>query len=136
MSSHKKKSKNIYKDDFTVEDDAELSICNLVEGEPIIEGNILKSFSFENSEDNTTYNSYDDKTIFDQRTSKANPNGRTPPIDGETFDMVRTYVLRRSTVRILSKIKAIHVDDNVYLNTIVDEAIRHYYDYLKKNLKD
>lgn len=136
MSSHKKKSKNIYKDDFTVEDDAELSICNLVEGEPIIEGNILKSFSFEDSEDNTTYNSSDDKTIFDQRTSKANPNGRTPPIDGEAFDMVRTYVLRRSTVRILSKIKAIHVDDNVYLNTIVDEAIRHYYDYLKKNLKD
>lgn len=173
MSSHKKKSKNIYKDDFTVEDDAELSICNLIEGEPVIEGNLLKSFSFEDSDEPTkilpnltapsasskeasnitinstsslaatalTYsqispNSSDDKTIFDQRTSKANPNGRTPPIDGEAFDMVRTYVLRRSTVRILSKIKAIHVDDNVYLNTIIDEAIRHYYDYLKNNLKD
>lgn len=45
--------------------------------------------------------------------------------------MVRSYTLRRSTVRILSKIKAIHIDDNVYLNTIVDEAIRYYYEYLK-----
>ena len=173
MSLHKKKSINKYKDDFTVEEDEELSICNLIEGEPIIEGKILKSFSFEDSNelayvlpnsnsssaseaaasnpiinstplsapaaltyDKTIDKSSDDKTIFDQRTSKANPNGRTPPVDGEVFDMVRTYVLRRSTVRILSKIKAIHMDDNVYLNTIVDEAIRYYYDYLKNNLKD
>ena len=173
MSLHKKKSKNIYKDDFTVEDEEELSICNLIEGEPIIEGKILKSFSFEDStelayvlpnsnsssaseakapnpiinstplpasdaltSDKTIDQSSYDKTIFDQRTSKANPNGRTPPVEGEVFDMVRTYVLRRSTVRILSKIKAIHIDDNVYLNTIVDEAIRYYYDYLKNNLND
>lgn len=72
----------------------------------------------------------------DHRTLKANPNGRTPPVDGEIFDMLRTYSLRRSTVRILSKIKAIHSDDNVYLNTIVDEAIRYYYEYLKDNLKE
>lgn len=171
MSLHKKKSINKYKDDFTVEEDEGLSICNLIEGEPIIEGEILKSFSFEDSNelayvlpnsnsssaseakasnpiinsipasavltyDKTIDKSSDDKTIFDQRTSKSNPNGRTPPVDGEVFDMVRTYVLRRSTVRILSKIKAIHIDDNVYLNTIVDEAIRYYYDYLKNNLKD
>ena len=46
--------------------------------------------------------------------------------------MVRSYTLRRSTVRILSKIKVIHSDDNVYLNTIVDEAIRYYYEYLQR----
>ena len=74
--------------------------------------------------------------ILDHRTQKANPNGRTPTVDGEAFDMVRSYTLRRSTVRILSKIKAIHDDDNVYLNTIVDEAIRYYYEYLKNNLKE
>ena len=39
------------------------------------------------------------------------------------------------TVRILSKIKAIHSDDNVYLNTIVDEAIRYYYESLKNSIK-
>lgn len=71
------------------------------------------------------------KDILDYRTLKANPNGRTPSVDGEIYDMIRTYTLRRSTVRILSKIKAIHIDDNVYLNTIVDEAIRYYYEYLK-----
>jgi hypothetical protein len=75
--------------------------------------------------------SSDKNNIQDHRTLKANPNGRTPPVDGEVYDMVRTYTLRRSTVRILSKIKAIHSDDNVYLNTIVDEAIRYYYEYLK-----
>jgi len=47
--------------------------------------------------------------------------------------MIRTYTLKRSAVRTLSKIKAIHSDDNVYLNTIVDEAIRYYYEYLKNN---
>ncbi|MFW2491573.1 hypothetical protein ACN077_23885 [Clostridium chromiireducens] len=71
------------------------------------------------------------KEVLDHRTLKANPSGRTPPVDGEIYDMVRTYTLRRSTVRILSKIKAIHSNDNVYLNTIVDEAIRYYYEYLK-----
>jgi len=73
--------------------------------------------------------------ILDNRTLKANPNGRTPPVDGEVYDMIRTYTLRRSTVRILSKIKAIHSDDNVYLNTIVDEAIRYYHEYLKSTNK-
>ena len=73
------------------------------------------------------------KDILDHRTLKANPNGRTPSVDGEIYDMIRTYTLRRSTVRILSKIKAIHSDDNVYLNTIVDEAIRYYYEYLQIN---
>jgi hypothetical protein len=173
MSLHKKKSKNKYKDDFTVEEDEGISICNLIEGEPIIEGNILKSFSFEDTDQPTkilpnsnaplassketlnipinsdsslaatalTYNEISpnpshDQTILDHRTSTANPNGRTPPVDGEVFDMIRTYTLRRSTVRILSKIKAIHMDDNVYLNTIVDEAIRHYYHCLKNNLND
>lgn len=73
--------------------------------------------------------------ILDDKTSKGNPSGRTPPVDGEIYDMVRTYTLRRSTVRILSKIKAIHSDDNVYLNTIVDEAIRYYYEYLKNSIE-
>jgi hypothetical protein len=61
--------------------------------------------------------------ILDNRTLKANPNGRTPSVDGEVYDMIRTYTLRRSTVRILSKIKAI------------DEAIRYYYEYIKSTNK-
>ena len=71
--------------------------------------------------------------ISDYRYSQSNPVGRTPPVDGEIYDMVRCYTLRHSTVRMLSKIKVIHNDDNVYLNTIVDEAIRYYYEYLKNS---
>ncbi|NRY63871.1 hypothetical protein [Clostridium beijerinckii] len=174
MSLNRKKSKNKfnYKDDFTVDESEDVSICSLSYGEPKIEGKVLRSFSFDSSDelvevlpdsqsslnsaattpkqtinpkpspavtelayDKTNLKSSRKNVALDERNSSGNPNGRTPPVDGEIFDMVRTYTLRRSTVRILSKIKAIHMDDNVYLNTIVDEAIRYYYDHLKSNLK-
>ncbi|WP_270567982.1 hypothetical protein [Clostridium beijerinckii] len=173
MSLNRKKSKNKfdYKDDFTVDESEDVSICSLSYGEPKIEGKVLRSFSFDSSDElvevlpdsqssltsvttpkptinpkpspavieltyeKTNLKSSRKKVALGERNSSGNPNGRTPPVDGEIFDMVRTYTLRRSTVRILSKIKAIHMDDNVYLNTIVDEAIRYYYDHLKSNLK-
>ena len=153
MTIKKSKSKGEIKDDFSVDESESMDIFTFSEGELELEGTLLKSFSFDsdeelieqnisspNSENTaasnlTSYknpsNSDDKKEILDHRTLKANPNGRTPSVDGEAFDMVRSYTLRRSTVRILSKIKAIHIDDNVYLNTIVDEAIRYYYEYLK-----
>lgn len=156
MTLKKSKSKGEIKDDFSIDENDSMDICTFSEGELKLEGTILKSFSFDNEGEpnehmvsyshsentaplnltsdkiNSRYNLKDDKEeTLDHRTLKTNPNGRTPPVDGEAFDMVRSYTLRRSTVRILSKIKAIHSDDNVYLNTIVDEAIRHYYEYLK-----
>lgn len=167
--SNKKSRKNDFRFD---DEDEDIEICSLTEGEPILEGTLLRSFIFDDSSSEpievpvTSYNdngapistknsnieaneNSNDKAasnlsnkkissqpepkedIPDYRFSKSNPCGRTPPVDGEAFDMVRCYTLRRSTVRMLSKIKAIHQDDNVYLNTIVDEAIRHYYEYLK-----
>ena len=157
--------------DFEFDEEEDIEICNFSEGEPILEGTLLRSFVFndsssepievpltsdinanpiisknsnieanENSSNEAASNLSNKKIsskiepkedIPDYRFSKANPLGRTPPVDGEAFDMVRCYTLRRSTVRILSKIKVIHLDDNVYLNTIVDEAIRYYYEYLK-----
>lgn len=153
------------KNDFRFDDeDEDIEICSLTEGEPILEGTLLRSFIFDDSSSEpieVPVTSYNDNAapistknsniqanensnnkkissqpelkedIPDYRFSKSNPCGRTPPVDGEVFDMVRCYTLRRSTVRMLSKIKVIHQDDNVYLNTIVDEAIRHYYEYLK-----
>lgn len=158
--SNKKSRKNDFRFD---DEDEDIEICSLTEGEPILEGTLLRSFIFDDSSSEpievpvTSYNNIapistknstieanenlSDKKISskpepkenipDYRFSKSNPCGRTPPIDGEAFDMVRCYTLRRSTVRMLSKIKVIHQDDNVYLNTIVDEAIRYYYEYLK-----
>lgn len=159
MLVKKSKSNKEIKDDFSFEENDSTDIFTFTEGEPQLEGTLLRSFSFDSDDelieanlnsptsDNmnpknisspTTIplvNTDNNTEILDHRTSKANPNGRTPSVDGEAFDMVRSYTLRRSTVRILSKIKAIHVDDNVYLNTIVDEAIRYYYDYLKNQDK-
>jgi len=119
-----------------------------VETDLILNKNSTQLISKENIAISDTANNEDSKNpnnessifetknvILDDKTSKGNPSGRTPPVDGEIYDMVRTYTLRRSTVRILSKIKSIHTDDNVYLNTIVDEAIRYYYEYLKNSIK-
>ncbi|WP_315072511.1 hypothetical protein [uncultured Clostridium sp.] len=162
LTAKKSKSKFEIKDDFNINEDDELDVSEFCDGEAKIEGELLRSFSFDSSDepievftnststaasistpskvistnDNYFNNATHKKDILDHRTLKANPNGRTPSVDGEIFDMVRTYTLRRSTVRILSKIKVIHEDDNVYLNTIVDEAIRYYYEYLKNNLKE
>jgi len=68
--------------------------------------------------------------IVDNRVGKPKPNGITPPIDGEPFDLKRTYPLRSSTVRKLSELKAAHPDVNAYLSTILDAAIVHYYNYI------
>jgi hypothetical protein len=171
-SIKKSRKKAEIKNDFELDEDEGIEVCNFSEGEPVLEGTLLRSFVFDDSSDEpievdltsvnaapistktsniqANENSNNEATsslnnneisskpeskkdITDYRFSKSNPLGRTPPVDGEAFDMVRCYTLRRSTVRILSKIKAIHLDDNVYLNTIVDEAIRHYYEYLKNS---
>ncbi len=158
ITRKKSKSKDQVKEDFSINEDEELDVSDFCDGEAKIEGELLRSFSFDSSDEpievftnsssastssttpakviSTNDNSFNKDDILDHRTQKANPNSRTPTVDGEAFDMVRSYTLRRSTVRILSKIKVIHNDDNVYLNTIVDEAIHYYYEYLKNTLKE
>jgi hypothetical protein len=56
--------------------------------------------------------------------------GLTPPVDGEQFTLKRGYQFRPSTLRKLNELKAKHPDINVYLNTILDAAILHYYDLI------
>jgi hypothetical protein len=68
-------------------------------------------------------------SVLDQCT-KASLKGVTPPIAGEHFTLKRGYQLRPSTLRKLNELKAKHPDVNVYLNTILDAAINHYYDYI------
>ena len=58
------------------------------------------------------------------------PRGVTPPIDGEYFTVNRSYQMRPSTVRKLTELKAKHPDINVCLNSILDDAISHYYNYI------
>ena len=59
-------------------------------------------------------------------------NGVTPPIDGEKLEYKRCYMLRFSTLKKLEQIKAMH-PDIVYVSSIVDMAINHYFDCLSDN---
>jgi hypothetical protein len=68
--------------------------------------------------------------LVDNRRLQTKPNGITPPVDGEHFEVNRTFKFRRSTVRMLNRLKAENQDENVYLSSIVEEAIRYYYRHI------
>lgn len=68
------------------------------------------------------------KTLFSNELYQGNTNGITPPIAGENFTIKRGYKLMPSTLRKLHEIKAGYSDINIYMNTIIDRAINHYYD--------
>jgi hypothetical protein len=70
------------------------------------------------------------ESLIDTRKAKTEGNVATPSVDGEAFSVGRYYKLRYSTAKMLNKIKAGHMDVNVYMNSIVNEAIRWYYGYL------
>lgn len=102
-----------------------------------ISGTPVSSFSFNNDfkSTNTTSTLPSDSKVnlIDNRIGKSKPNGITPPVNGEKFDLNRTYTFRKSTIRKLNELKAIHPDVSVYLSSILDAAINHYYDYITKN---
>lgn len=108
-------------------------------------GNVLSSFSFTSelepalAETPTIINAFEFnaskplvEAIVDNRKTKTEPNSATPFIEGEAYTVNRFYKLRYSTAKMLNEIKAAHADVNVYMNTIVDEAIRYYYGFLFK----
>ena len=70
-------------------------------------------------------------SIEDNR-NKTQPNGVTPPIDGEFFEVRRSYSFRKSTLIKLNQIKGTSSDFNIYMNTIMDSAICFYYDHIMK----
>jgi hypothetical protein len=97
-------------------------------------GNVITSFSFSQDVVEKKTELHDNtqvpEQLIDNRTLQKQPYGITPPVDGEHFEVRRTFVFRRSTVRMLNKLKAEHEDENVYLSSIVDEAIRHYFEFI------
>jgi hypothetical protein len=99
---------------------------------PEITGTVLTSFSFATEPEPLPVDikaEIPDKLI-DNRKLQTQPNGITPPVDGEFFEVKRTFLFRRSTVRLLNKLKGEHENENVYLSSIVDEAIRFYYGHM------
>lgn len=69
-------------------------------------------------------------SLADNRANTGSARGLTPEIEGERLCIKRSYQYRESTLRKLNELKAVHPDVNVYLNTIIDAAINHYYDYI------
>lgn len=120
MRKKKATDENIFSFDCDEEDDD-----GFFEGDVPL-GDVVKSFSFG---DNISKPKAPEKLI-DNRTLQKQPYGITPPVDGERFEVKRTFMFRRSTVRMLNKLKAEHEDENVYLSSILDVAIRHYYEFV------
>ena len=54
--------------------------------------------------------------------------GLTPPINGEKFDIKRSYQFRASTLKKLNQLKGDSNNINIYLNEIIDAAICFYHD--------
>ena len=70
--------------------------------------------------------------LNDNKTINPYPYGITPPVDGEYLDTRRSFSLRKSTIRMLNELKAADPDINIYLNSIMDKALRHYHEYIFK----
>ena len=136
-----KKSKPIDKDDLCYEEPVEeIGLSDFVPGNPIAQ------FTFEDNSvpsnepmikqsiveklPEVSLNFGSSSSLPDNRTLKSDHNGITPPIDGEYFVIKRGFTFRRSTVRMLNELKAAHQNENVYLSTIVDSAIRHYHEFV------
>ncbi|MGJ0909502.1 hypothetical protein [Clostridium botulinum] len=105
-----------------------------------IQGKLLKGFSFLNNFDKNIHgrnisnvNTKSKDPIIDNRKNTGVVNGITPPVDGEAFTIKRTYLFRKSTIRKLNQLKANSEDINIYLNTIVDAAINHYFECVINN---
>ncbi|KRU25938.1 hypothetical protein VT91_12000 [Clostridium sporogenes] len=109
-----------------------------------IEGKLLKGFSFSNDFDANSNENIHGRNIsninikavdpiVDNRKNTGVVNGVTPPVDGEPFTIKRTYLFRESTIRKLNQLKANSDNINIYLNTIVDAAINHYFQCVINN---
>ena len=97
-----------------------------------ITGTVLTSFSFAAEPEPLPLESKTEipEKLIDNRKLQTQPNGITPPVDGEFFEVKRTFMFRRSTIRLLNKLKGEHENENFYLSSIVDEAIQFYYGHV------
>lgn len=111
-----------------------------------IKGNLVEGFSFTNEPvqfAHTAPNTKEKPKVENQKSKNNNTdildmrklsivNGLTPPIDGEKLEYKRCYMLRFSTLKKLEQIKAMH-PDIIYISSIVDMAINHYFHCLFDN---
>lgn len=131
-----KKTKPLSKDDLCYEEEVEEDgICDFVPGKIVAQFNFTGDTIPSNEpmlKEQTPIMTKAMDVLPDNTIPKAQPNGITPPIQGEYFVIKKGFTFRKSTVKKLNEIKASNSDINVYLSTIVDEAICRYYDYIFK----
>lgn len=119
----------IDKNDLAYEEEVEVNgICELKGGTPIANFDFSRDIQQPVNSDNSN-NSLKKETaaLIDNRKGKKSANNMSPAIDNEPFKYKRCYQFRESTVRLLNEMKAKHLDINVYINRLIDEAIWYYY---------
>ena len=118
---------------FDCEEDDEIGFSENLERA----GKVISSFSFANTplevKAELTEKPELPENLTDNGRLQKQPYGTNPPVDGEHFEIRRTFVFRRSTVRMLNKLKAEHVYENIYLKIIVEKAVSFYYDFVLPN---
>ena len=132
-------SKNKSASDIECLDACDIDDEGFIEGD-VSTGKVLTTFSFgmnaaaNDTEAATNQTPVQEKTeeklTMQNQPYTSSPRGLTPPINGEYYTVKRSYLMRPSTVRKLNALKVEHPDVNVFLNTIIDMAISHYYDYI------
>jgi hypothetical protein len=109
--------------------DGEADDEGFIEGD-IETGKVFSTFSFGMSAASNANKTLVSQPLVQSKTYASAPRGLTPPVNGEHFTIKRSYAMRPSTVRKLNALKAEHPDVNALLNTIVDMAVSHYYNYI------
>ncbi|MBK1812013.1 hypothetical protein JHL18_15430 [Clostridium sp. YIM B02505] len=160
MARRKSKAFTIDKDDLAYEEEMDMngfieteivgtpvatfSFCEETSAAPLINeapssisedkanNKIVLNLTNNNQDKNIAKKSNLKNSLIDNRTLKSQPNGITPPIDGEAFTITRSFKFRVSTARLLNEIKAAHPDPNAYLSTIIDAAVKKYHEYIFK----
>jgi len=132
-------------EDLTKEDNEKNTInIELQEGEEI-DGEVVKELISPRYEEKTSCNYINESLSYkykgkessiDSQIIKKRANSRTPAIDGEEFDTRRTYIMRKSTVKMVNQLKAMSDDVNLHMNTIVDTAIRYYFNSVVEDEKN
>jgi hypothetical protein len=123
-------------EDLSKEDD-EKNIINIEmqEGDEI-DGEVVRELI--SSVYDKIYSNIDKKTILineqegkkvdkTRKIIRGGTKRRTPAVDGEEFEIKRTYMMRRTTVKMLNQLKGLSDDVDIHMNTIIDIAIRHYF---------
>jgi hypothetical protein len=117
--------------DITKEEEQETTEYIGVKEDEEIDGEVVKVL-ISSSYENKVSNNIDDKNLINKSEEKKDlikrkGKRKTPAVNGEEYDVRRSYQLRKSTVGMLNKLIGMNKNIDIHMNTIVDNAIREAY---------